>query len=164
MQLLTDMGLPTGFRPGDDPMEWHELASPQFPMIIKRPQFCVDLKEWIAGGLVVQHAIVPIRDLTQAADSRRRRAVKGGGPNANGGLVWTTNPAEQERALADKFYNLMLTLAQNDIPVLLLDFDLVNSPELLFAALEPVFFPAFPSFVEASFKCAYSRASARREG
>ncbi len=162
MQVLTEMGLPTGYTPGDDPMEWHDRRAQNLPLIIKRPQFCCDLNEWIAEGLVVRYAIVPMRNLTEVADSRRRRSLKGG-PNANGGLVYTTIPEDQERVLAQKFYDLMLTIAQRNIPALILDYKRIAKADQLFDAINPVLSPLFPTFTVESLTRAHAAVSARRD-
>jgi len=151
VQLLTRLGLDTGFT---DPsaeidsvsnagME-RDLHEKDAPYIIKSPWICDYLDEVLAdGGIVVDHAIVPIRDLFQAAQSRREvvaRARASANPRAiRGGLWHTSNPASQELALTLELYKLMRTLAKYDIPTTTLDFPrFVYDARYLYDKLAPI--------------------------
>jgi hypothetical protein len=156
-------GLDTGFQPGDDPMEWHDLSSQRTPKIVKRPQFCKDLETWLDSGFVIDHAIIPMRNLKDASDSRRRRAKEGGGPDANGGLFDTSDPDKQEEVLAALLGKLLHTIAIRHIPHSFLDFDMIADTDYLFRKLSPVFSRESAEFSKDRFMSAHSVASARRE-
>jgi len=94
MQLLTALRLDTGFDSNTDKideisnagMEW-DLRDQNAPFIVKSPWICEYLATvMIEGSLCVEHIIIPVRDLYDAAESRRdvmRRAAnkKKGSPN-----------------------------------------------------------------------------------
>lgn len=143
MELLTVLGLDTGFDSDnivvDDiaiaGLEWKKVDAGA-PYIIKRPHFCDDLDELVQSGqVVVDHAIVPIRDLYQAAESRRavvRLAGKGAVPTEiPGGLVGTDDPHKQEDVLATKFHHLLFAIAKHNIPLTLLHFPRGSIPNIL---------------------------------
>src|SRR5215831_18269185 len=108
VQLLTDLGLDTGF---DSPtsgiypncnagME-RDLREPNAPYIVKSPWMCDYLDEVIRNRqVVIDHAVIPMRDLYSAAESRRNVArnagVNGLLRDVPGGLWHTTVPEEQE--------------------------------------------------------------------
>jgi hypothetical protein len=164
VQLLTRLGLDTGFldpRAGvfencNAGMEL-DIRSPDAPYIIKNPWLCDNLDEVLASGeIVIDHAFVPIRDLFEAAESRRdveRRSVPlpelEGIP---GGLWHVDRPEDQEAVLACQLYKLLRAIAVHDVPLTLLDFPrIVHDPAYLFGKLsvlldgidEPTFRAAF---------------------
>jgi hypothetical protein len=149
VQLFTQLGLDTGF---SDPnakisehtnagMEWDLRRRPNAPYIIKSPALCDRLEELLASGdYVVDHALIPVRDLFSAAESRRDVARKGDfkflTPLRRG---WRRlrNPDQQEMALTGHLYQLIYTLARHDIPTTLLFFPrLANDPEYLFRKVQ----------------------------
>src|SRR5688572_24304601 len=79
VQLFTSLGLDTGF---PDPtsavlancnggMEWN-IRDPNAPYIVKSPWLCDSLDEILEqGDVVVDHALIPVRELYAAAESRR---------------------------------------------------------------------------------------------
>ena len=88
---------------------------------MKNPGLCQTLPALLATGrVVVDHALVPIRVLEDAARSRVR--IGGTDGAVPGGLRGTSDPAAQSGVLAEGFHNLMQTLAAHDIPHTLLDF------------------------------------------
>ena len=107
-------------------MEW-DIRRADAPYIIKSPHLCDYLDDVLEeGDLVIDHAIIPVRDLYEAAESRRdvmRRSdsTPGSGP-IPGGLWHTTDPRQQEAVLADQLYKIVLTIAKRDIPMTLLYF------------------------------------------
>jgi hypothetical protein len=151
VQLLTRLGLDTGFTDPDadvSPLSnaglERDLHDKDAPYIIKSPWICDYLDEVLArGGIVIDHAIVPIRDLFQAAQSRREVVARAGAianPRAvRGGLWHTSNPASQELALTLELYKLMRTLAKYDIPTTTLDFPrFVHDAHYLYGKLAPI--------------------------
>jgi hypothetical protein len=149
VQLLTELGLDTGHADGagapyfencDAGLEL-DLAAPDAPYIVKSPWLCGRLDELLkAGDLVIDHALIPMRDLFSAAESRRdvsRRTPPDSARQGTPGGIWNTkDPGSQEAVLAQLFYGLMHTLARHEIPVTLLEFPrTVNDPEYLFERL-----------------------------
>ncbi len=152
VELLTRLGLDTGFGARRERyyahcaagMEW-AMSDPDAPYIIKSPHLCDSLDTFMAEGrYVIDHAFVPVRDLYQAAQSRRdvhaRVANLPRVPSAVPGGLWgTANPAHQEMALTLKLYNLMYALARHAIPTTILHFPrLTQDPAYLYRALMPV--------------------------
>jgi hypothetical protein len=142
VQLLTELGLETGFPKGQvidtksrGGLEL-DIRDPQAPYVIKSPWLCDYLDEVLQGGeILVDHAFIPVRDLYEAAQSRRHAASTAPSNPASvpGGLWHTDKPEEQERILTEQLYKLIYALAKHDVPVSLLLFPrLVNDPEYLF--------------------------------
>jgi hypothetical protein len=139
VQLLTELGLDTGFASSDqsvDPkaragMEWG-LANPEAPYVVKNPGLCLTLEKHLQSGrVVVDHAFVPIRDLKQAAASRIAVSAAAGEPDSNGcrlpggvpgGLWRTSRPERQADVLAQLLCRLIRVLTVYDIPHTFLDF------------------------------------------
>jgi len=129
VQLLTALGLDTGFT---------DLAS----YIIKSPWLCDYLDEVLEDGqYIIDYAVVPVRDLYSAAESRRdvtRRTVISPVEGVIPGGLWHTEiPQEQESVLADQLYKLIYTISKRDIPIILLYFPrLIRDPKYLHGKLE----------------------------
>lgn len=151
VQLFTELGLDTGFKNPQEGiyencnagMEFMNLGDPQAPYIVKSPCFCDSLDAVMESGrVVIDHAIVPMRDLFSAAESRRlvSRITPSDAypslPDVPGGLWHVRNPEEQEQALALQLYKLIFTLAKHSIPLTLLHFPrFVQEPEYLYQRL-----------------------------
>lgn len=142
VQLLTELGLETGFPKGQvidtksrGGLEL-DIRDPQAPYVIKSPWLCDYLDEVLQGGeILVDHAFIPVRNLYEAAQSRRHAAsAAASNPGSVPGGLWhTEKPEEQERVLTEQLYKLIYALARHDVPVSLLLFPrLVNDPEYLF--------------------------------
>jgi hypothetical protein len=148
VQLLTELGLDTGFsHPGEDinsncnaGMEW-DLRDANAPYIVKSPHLCDSLADILrGGGIVIEHAYVPVRDLFHAAQSRRRVSATSNvlayPEGVPGGLWLTKTPQHQEMVLTLQLYKLTQALAEHDIPTTLLDFPrLVSDAEYLYRKL-----------------------------
>jgi hypothetical protein len=148
VQLLTVLGFDTGF--GDPAsgifsncnagME-RDLREPDAPYIVKSPWICDYLGDVVRSGrVVIDHAIVPMRDLFAAAESRRKVSSEAAGgvrpDEVPGGLWHTARPEAQEAILTEQFYKLFLTLAEQDIPITLLHFPrLVTDSDYLYGKL-----------------------------
>jgi len=148
MQVFSSLGLPTGFESGEHPLDPDahaglelELESRHAPYIIKKPQLCDTLDTILqTSDIHIDHAIVPIRDLFAAAESRRdvlRRTLSAGDPTeVPGGLFGTDEPHQQEAVLCQKLYQLIRTLAKHAIPLTLLDYPrLLNDGDYLYRQL-----------------------------
>lgn len=151
MQLYTALGLPTGFPSPSAAiyahcnagMEW-DIRRNDAPYIVKDPQLC-DLLPAILdqSDIVIDHAVIPIRHLYSAAESRRdvsRRTDARLFPPTQGipgGLWHTKAPQHQELILALQLYKILFTLAERDIPITLLHFPrFIHDPEYLYRKLE----------------------------
>ena len=162
VQLLTALKLDTGYYNPTSfiaPKRWHgrlnlkrkidpkcnaglelDIRQADAPYIVKSPFLCDDLDELIREDqIVVDHAIIPMRDLYSAAESRRvvdRNTRAAPDEKVAGGLMNTKAPEEQESTLARMLHNLFFVIAKHDIPVTLLHFPrLVSDPEYLYKKL-----------------------------
>lgn len=129
VQILTDLGFDTGFSSDARIDEATNagletrLDSPNAPRIVKSPNLTRRLDEILTSGTaVVEHVIIPMRDLEVAAASRVRATRYGSNLHVMGGLFGTTNAVKQREALALLNYQLMFTLAKHDVPHTLLLF------------------------------------------
>jgi hypothetical protein len=150
VQLMTTLGMNTGFEDTSSGVFAHcqagmerDLRDPDCPYVVKDPRLCYRLDAILRDGIAaIDHAIVPVRDLYSAAESRRAVSAKAGvrGADAVAGGLWLTSaPDEQEAVLAAQFYRLMDTLTRYDVPTTLLQFPrFVSDPDYLFRKLSPV--------------------------
>jgi hypothetical protein len=154
VQLFTHLGLDTGFSDGASGI-WPgcnaglelDLRKPDAPYVVKSPWICDYLDDLLkTGEVVIDHAIVPVRDLFAAAESRRdvvRRRDQGGpavAPDAIPGGLWhTTEPERQEDILAQQLHKLLVALARHSVPITLLLFPrFAADPEYLFERIHPL--------------------------
>ena len=175
VKLLTNLGLDTGY--GRDKMEIFancnaglegDLRDEKAPYIVKSPWICDYIEEVAANpGIAIDFAIVPMRVLEAAAESRRHvmrtsqgRPLRADGEGVPGGLWHTTDPTQQESVLARQLHRLFVGLAKTDASIILLHYPrLTRDPDYLFAKLHPLlggsvslarFHQAFASTVDAS--------------
>jgi hypothetical protein len=130
VQLLTELGLDTGYPPGSRSADYFDHCSAGLerdmkveasPYVVKNPAFCDTLPGLIATGCFkIDHVLVPMRQLDDAARSRIR--VGGRDGLVPGGLLGTADPAAQKGVLAERFHRLMHALAAHDVPHTLLHF------------------------------------------
>jgi hypothetical protein len=130
VQLLTELGLDTGYTRQSWPRDYfahceagleRDILAAGSPYIVKNPEFCATLPALLATGhFAIDHVLVPIRELSEAAQSRIR--IGGADGDVPGGLMGTADPAAQKGVLAENFHGLMHTLADHDIPYTLLHF------------------------------------------
>jgi len=143
VQLLTELGLDTGFpnahaqifQNANAGMEL-DIRDPNAPYIIKSPWLSDFLDEVLHGGeVVIDHAVVPMRDLYSAAQSRRNITGQAD-PSlvaVPGGLWHTKEPGSQETTLTMQLYKLIYTLAKHNVPLVLLLFPrFVTDPDYLY--------------------------------
>lgn len=147
VRLLTELGFDTGFtseswRDGyyahcSAGLE-HELGDPSAPYVVKNPALCDELEGYLASGAVqVDHVLIPMRELDEAAQSR----IQVGGEHGNvpGGLIKTASPEQQASELAVMFHRLMHTLTRHEIPFTLLEFPrFARDPDYTRARLAPL--------------------------
>ncbi len=126
--LLTDLGLDTSFEPGVEINDSHRAGlertlRPDSPRIVKWPNLGTRIREVLDDGSVrIEHVIVPVRDLDAAAASRIRAADYGRTTDAQGGMWGTKQYWRQRRALAELLGELLVIIAEYDLPHTLLAF------------------------------------------
>jgi hypothetical protein len=151
VQLFTELGLDTGFQNAyakikqdrNAGMEW-DIKHPDAPYIVKSPALCERLNEILENpNIKIDHAIIPMRDLFSAAESRREVARKGSPKILTarpflGIRKWRIRrPDEQESILAQNFYELLYTLARHNVPLTLLYFPkFAKEPDYLFEKIQ----------------------------
>lgn len=129
VQVLTDLGLDTGYTAnaeGDSRVHGgleRDILAPDAPRIIKAPTLSTRLAGLLERGeVVVEHVIVPMRELDIAAASRVRSTKYGTNLRTPGGLFGTANATKQRTALAMMQYELFYTVARFELPLTLLVF------------------------------------------
>ena len=148
--VLTRLGVYTGFtretatndniaRAGLE----HTTIEATSPYLIKNPWLCGRIDALIERdpGLVIDCALVPVRDLKAAAESRadvqERTTGSRSGVGVVGGLWFTTDPSAQEAILRQQLSLLIESLARHDIPLTLLWYPrLVRDPKYLYEKLK----------------------------
>jgi len=148
VELLTHLGFDTGF--GIDSIEKnrssvsfggleYDIRGEGCPYIVKSPWLCEHIDEVCSRpDITIEHLFVPVRNLQEAADSRRFSSSMG---EPNGGLWDVDSSAEglQEQALLEKFYILLYVASTKQFPVTLLQFPtLANNARYLYEKLLPV--------------------------
>jgi hypothetical protein len=151
VRLLGELGLDIGysdpqaevFTNCDAGLEWN-IGDPGAPYVVKSPMLCDVIDGLVSSGkLVVDHALVPVRNLYAAAESRRdvsrRSDPAAHGPVVPGGLWPGSTPERQEAFLAQRLYALIEALARHDVPTTLLHFPrLATDADYLRGKLAPV--------------------------
>ena len=151
VQLFTKLGMDTGFSDSSSHifancnagMEY-DLRQPGSPYIVKNPYLCDYLGEVLqTDEVIIDHALIPVRDLFSAAESRRDVVNRTESPlspdQVPGGLWHTTDPENQETILTGQLYKIIYTIAQYDIPITLLYFPrLITDPQYLFKKIKPL--------------------------
>ncbi|MCI0599884.1 MAG: sulfotransferase [Beijerinckiaceae bacterium] len=155
VQLFTALGFDTGHsleealnkvnaisRAG---LERHSVDGPN-PYVIKSPWFADQLSEALENRRVkLRAALIPLRDLFHAAESRRRvyfeASARGFDPLKFPGTLWHTDkPDEQEEKLALQFYKCVFPLIKHEVPIFFLEFPrIVHDKIYLFKKLAPLF-------------------------
>lgn len=153
VQMLTHLGKDTGFTPyqsmqvdraSNAGLEY-DLRTAEAPYVVKSPFICDYLEDFLVKNhlVAIDYAIVPIRDLQDAAESRRFNAKLSPGlppQQVTGGLFGTDKPGEQERVLKQKLDTLLSVIEKHKIPVLKPEYPrLKDDPEYLFQQLSVVF-------------------------
>jgi hypothetical protein len=168
VQWFTALGFDTGFdlesaRKQTDPISGggleHSLgrtlkAGLPMPYVAKSPWFGANLDEYLASGqLRARAAVIPIRQLGAAAESRRQvsdRAEQAGLDPAKhpGGILGAGQAGvvvakgKQEQRLARTFFDLVYTLVAHDVPIYFLRFpDFALGRQDLYTALRPLLEP-----------------------
>lgn len=140
-----------------DPDAYHDTArcglerrltdDPTLPYVVKDPwlwTYCRDVDPAIIDTL-----IVPVRRLTDAANSRIRvereaigDTVRATWGTTHGGVLWSLDETDQARILAVGFYELVQWAVENRVPLLFLDYPrIVHDAEYLTTAMAPFVSP-----------------------
>jgi hypothetical protein len=160
VRLLTELGQPTGYTRDNWQEDYfshcaagleHDIADPESPYIVKNPELCSTLSAILArGDIVIDHAIVPLRELEAAALSRIR--IGGANGEVPGGLVGTSDPERQKAILAERFHELVHTLVAHEIPHTFLLFPrFVQDADYAFEHLRPLLSGIDPGQFRAAF-------------
>jgi hypothetical protein len=155
VQLFTALGFDTGFTLDEALNNVDEISragletnprKDRLAQVVKAPALADHISELLARpGFEVEAAIVPMRELHAAAESRRRvyRLAKSAGynPLKHPGSLWKTRTLhEQEEKLALQFYRFIQPIIALDQPLFLLDFPrFVQDSAYLFSMLQPIF-------------------------
>ena len=161
VRLLTELGLDTGYTAASWQRDYfahcaagleQDPSSPAAPRIVKSPELCDTLPDLLARHkIAVEHAIIPIRGLDEAARSRAR---VGGDGQTPGGLVGTADPQKQPAVLAERFHRLVHTLVAHEIPHTFLEFPtFARDAEYAWRKLSPI----FPAITYDEFAAAFAR-------
>lgn len=167
VELLTNLGLDTGYEKNqlERKKDWigkagleHNLRNKNCPYIVKDPLFCDYAEQALNNKTIeIEYVIVPIRDLSDAAESRRHVTKSGlsklttinrvkhylglNKRNFKGGL-WHTGSfkkGNQEFVLLNQFYKLMFALSNSDIRITCIQFPRsVKDGIYLFEKLKPI--------------------------
>lgn len=151
VKLFTELGMDTGFTPGEYPIFENCNAGLEIPLkkanapyVVKDPRLCDYLPEVIAMGKVIEHAIIPVRKLEHAVKSRvsvqqRSAHLLESRKSIPGGLWDAASDEQQQQVLAEKFYRLVHNLTVFSIPTTFLDFPrLANDAYYLYDKLRPL--------------------------
>ena len=136
VQIFTALGFNTGFEfdqamASTDPVSnagLEHLLATSAPLVVKSPW----LVDSISSTLSLDEgrnsfALVPIRNIKDAAESRRRvgkiASERGDDPAAVAGGLWlTTDPAGQEMVLLEKFYETIYQFVRCEVRILFIEF------------------------------------------
>lgn len=166
VELLTHLGLETGFAPEDLARHKstmaragfeHDIRSADAPFIVKSPWFCDYCEEVLRrDDIAIDHVYIPMRDSTAAAESRRyvtqqttaafpiwrRMKFLLSNQSVAGGFWHAKSGGRQEEVLLEQVYKLVLALSRTMVPVTLLQYPLiVNDSTYLFEKLLPILGP-----------------------
>ena len=122
VQLLTRLGFDTGYTPETLQRDYfahcsagleHDPEERNAPVIVKNPNLCDRLPAILRrGSIVIDHAIIPVRALEDAANSR----IRVGGDGQTPGGLWGTGERQNQKAvLAGKFHELVHTLTVYEV-------------------------------------------------
>jgi hypothetical protein len=149
VQLLTNLGLDTGNEPFKESLKNDAHAglerdlNENAPYIVKNPYYRNLLVGAKKQKAVIDYAIIPMRNLHAASESRRIAEKKGrkkhSHPIVAGGLYGVKKPEKQEDFLKQCFYQMMLDLSAESISVILMHYPrLTKDPAYVHDKLKPL--------------------------
>jgi hypothetical protein len=131
VRILAAAGLDTGFDPAAlsvDPvahagLELDLRAKPDC-YVVKSPWIATYIEQVLSeGDVVIDHAIICVRDIRDAAESRKRiQLIHKTDAEVPGGLWKTSDPNAQEAVLAGLFFRLIFHLSEHGVPMTFLHF------------------------------------------
>lgn len=154
VQIFTYLGFDTGFTLEQaisdiDPISRggleHSLFDSELPQVVKSPLLCHEIETYLQNKFPIKIAIIPIRDLYSAAESRRSISTyvhaTGGNPKQCAGGLWEVdNPENQEYVLAVNFFKFIKPLVDHEIPLVMLSFPrFLEDPSYLYTKLQHIF-------------------------
>jgi hypothetical protein len=133
VQILSEMGMDTGFGDSYHDVDQNcnaglekDIFKKNSPYIIKNPWLATEIEKVVnSDQIIIDHAIIPIRDIFEAAESRRDVTKRSGVDKkriAPGGVWGTDDPERLENVLAMQLYRLIYFLVNKNIPITMLDF------------------------------------------
>lgn len=148
VELLTHLDLDTGFNVNDLECMKHPISNAGLesdirdrscPFITKSPWFCDFASEIVhREDVKIQHIFIPIRNLYDAAESRRRVSQN----DITYGGLWHTDSydvGKQEEVLLCQIYKLIYSISDTMIPVTLMRYPrLVRDCPYLYEKLKPI--------------------------
>lgn len=150
VKYFTVLGFDTGFPSDATTLGTNtglELVEEPRPYIIKSPLYATSIGSLLdRGALAIKCCIVPVRRLSDAAESRRRvyqEALPVGGQQYamdQPGSITTNDPNNQETVLALGFYGLIEALVRHRVPLHFLYFPaFAESADELYMGLRSIF-------------------------
>ena len=149
VRVLGAVGVRTGFENGSghiDPVAHagleRDLRDKPDCDVVKSPHIAAYIEDVFRDGdIAIDRAIICMRPLYDAAESRRRvQAARATDKVIDGGLTYTSNPARQEDVLAQLFFNLIFHLSQHDVPMTFLHYPrFVTDVSYFIAKIAPLF-------------------------
>ncbi|TNF15445.1 MAG: hypothetical protein EP320_04335 [Rhodobacteraceae bacterium] len=138
VRIFTELGLDTGFKKesfsevessiGRAGLERRLMRrgeiNENLPMVVKSPWLVDELPDALENEKIrIDLAIIPVRELDQAASSRiavtEKHVSLGGDPHTAPGGLWKTNdPKQQKEVLAYQFYRIVETLSRYEVPMI----------------------------------------------
>jgi len=162
VRILAKAGLDTGFDPTTSSVD--PVAHAGLERDLREMPACYIVKSpWIAtyidqvfqrGDIVIDHAIICIRNLYDAAKSRINIQSKWGTDSPVAGGLWeTSNPNDQEAVLAQLFYRLIFHLTEHDVPLTFLHFPrFANDRTYFLEKISNVFSEFDPAHLDSAFR------------
>ena len=160
VQLLTNLGLETGFSKDNMPIDKNaraglenSLLNPDAPYIVKHPTFIFRAEETLNANIEIEHVFIPMRNLYEAAESRRKVSKEGlkqerfldrilyklNLKQIPGALTQTRSARKQEKVLITALYDALLRLSDRPIPVTLMQYPrLTKDCDYLYDKLRPI--------------------------
>ncbi|WP_146767913.1 hypothetical protein [Mesorhizobium atlanticum] len=149
VQLFTELGYDTGTWSDADYFPHaragleRDVFGADLPAIVKTPFLCDYVDQALFSGIQIDHVIIPVRRMVDAAASRAHVQLETtgtkDGKSVNGGLWGTEIAEEQADVLSRKFANLVEALVRHDISITMVSFPRsATDAAYLFRKLSPI--------------------------
>lgn len=145
MKILTFIDIDTGYTKQEvlkvkEGLEYsikkEDVSKP--PYVLKNPRF-MTIYPILFDRMLVEHIVIPIRDLQISSDSRRRKQRSG---CACGSLfgVESCEPCVQETFLSVSLFQFLVKASSLNIPITFINFTkMIHDSNFLFAKLKTIF-------------------------